>query len=59
MVSVLASSAADRGSSQSRVSPKTMQLIYVASPLSTQFQGVKEITIDSESEYSLRAERHA
>ena len=36
MVSMLASSAIDHGSSPDRVKPKAIKLIFVASPLSTQ-----------------------
>ena len=36
MVSVLASSAVDRGFEPDRVKPKTIKLVFVASPLSTQ-----------------------
>ena len=36
MVSVLASSAVDRGFEPGRVKPKTIKLVFVASPLSTQ-----------------------
>ena len=36
MVSVLASSAVDVGLSPSRVKPRIMKLVFVASPLSTQ-----------------------
>jgi hypothetical protein len=36
MFSVLASSEEDRGSSHGRVKPKTIKLVCVASPLSTQ-----------------------
>ena len=36
MVSVLASSAVDRGFEPGRVKPKTMKLVFVASPLRTQ-----------------------
>ena len=36
MVSVLASSAVYRGLSHGRVKPKTIKLVFVASPLSTQ-----------------------
>ena len=39
MVSVLASSAVDRGFEPDRVKPKTIQLVCVASPLSTQHYG--------------------
>ena len=35
MVSVLASSVVDQGSSPGRVKPKTIKLVCVASPLST------------------------
>jgi hypothetical protein len=44
MVSVIVSSAVDRGSSLGQVKPKTMQLIFVASPLSTQYWGEREKT---------------
>jgi hypothetical protein len=36
MVSVLASSAVDRGFDPDRVKPKTIKLVFVASPLSMQ-----------------------
>jgi hypothetical protein len=36
MVSVIASSAVDRGFETARVIPKTIKLVFVASPLSTQ-----------------------
>jgi hypothetical protein len=36
MVSVLASSAVDRGFKPGWVKPKTIKLVFVASPLSTQ-----------------------
>ena len=36
MVSVLASSVVDRGFEPGRIKPKTIQLVFVASPLSTQ-----------------------
>ena len=36
MVSVLASSAVDRGFDPRRVKPKTITMVFVASPLSTQ-----------------------
>ena len=39
MVSVLASSAIDRGFEPDQVKPKTMKLVCVASPLSTQHEG--------------------
>ena len=37
MVSVLASSEVDHGFEPDRVIPKTMKLVFVASPLSTQY----------------------
>ena len=36
MVSVIASSTVDRGFEPTRVRPKTIKLVFVASPLSTQ-----------------------
>jgi hypothetical protein len=36
MVSMLASSAVDRGFDPGRIKPKTIKLVFVASPLSTQ-----------------------
>jgi hypothetical protein len=44
MVSVLASSAVDRGSSPGRVKPKTIKLVFVASPLSTRYYGERAKT---------------
>jgi hypothetical protein len=44
MVSVLASSAVDRGSSPGRVKPKTIKLVLVASPLSTRYYGERAKT---------------
>jgi len=36
MVNVVASSAVDRGSSPGQIKPKTIKLVFVASPLSMQ-----------------------
>ena len=44
IVSMLASSAVDRGSSSSWVKPKTMKLVFVASPLSTHYLGERAKT---------------
>ena len=41
MVTVFVSSAVDRGSIFGRVNPKTIKLLFAASPLSTQHLGVK------------------
>ena len=44
MVSVLASSVVDRGLEPRWIKPKTMKLLCVASPLSTQHYGVRAKT---------------
>jgi hypothetical protein len=44
MVSVLASSAVDRGCEPGRVKQKTIKLVFVASPLSTQHEGERAKT---------------
>jgi hypothetical protein len=44
MVSVLASSVVDRGFESGRVKPKTLKLVFVASPLSTQHLGERAKT---------------
>jgi hypothetical protein len=44
MVSVLASSAVDRGFKPRSVKPKTIKLVFVASPLSMQHLGIRAKT---------------
>jgi len=44
MVSVLVSSVVDRGFEPGWVKPKTIQLVFVASPLSTQHKGERAKT---------------
>ena len=44
MVSMLASSVVERGLCHGRAKPKTIKLVFVASPLSTQHYGVRAKT---------------